>query len=191
MSSDATQDLGRKPWKPAWSTKEWKEKREAILKDACEQCGSTKPPLVVQHFWHPSDLEPPKREARDRLYEGMVAAGEWAPAPSELLGRVRVNKDPGSVAGLRCPACGAARLAIRQKTRPKYRCNTCKATTDDPTVTMRDAYRTDRQRFYEAQRESIWALARQIAQERKRAYESLDGTQHFTTQHSRVRRSPV
>ena len=35
-----------------WSTKEWKEKREKILKDLCECCGATDN-LIAQHGWKP------------------------------------------------------------------------------------------------------------------------------------------
>lgn len=35
--------------KTSWQTKDWKEVRSRELKDACEQCGSTNPPLVMNH----------------------------------------------------------------------------------------------------------------------------------------------
>jgi hypothetical protein len=40
----------------SWHTKEWKTLRDKILKDACEQCGSTEV-LTIQHIWHPRDYK--------------------------------------------------------------------------------------------------------------------------------------
>lgn len=42
----------RKPW----TTKEWKEARKGLLGSACESCGTTTPPLVLQHTWHPTPM---------------------------------------------------------------------------------------------------------------------------------------
>lgn len=35
--------------KTIWKGKAWRETRAKLLKDHCEQCGSTKPPFVLQH----------------------------------------------------------------------------------------------------------------------------------------------
>jgi len=40
-----------------WHTKEWKAKRKEKLGSACENCGTTQPPLVMQHTWHPTRVE--------------------------------------------------------------------------------------------------------------------------------------
>lgn len=37
----------------SWTTKKWKEERNEIIEDHCTQCGSSKPPMVLQHFSHP------------------------------------------------------------------------------------------------------------------------------------------
>jgi hypothetical protein len=47
----------KKSTKP-WHTKEWKVNRLKKLGTTCQECGSNKPPLVLQHKWHP----PPLRE---------------------------------------------------------------------------------------------------------------------------------
>ena len=39
-----------------WETKEWKERRAKILKDACECCGSTEN-LMIQHGWKPESYK--------------------------------------------------------------------------------------------------------------------------------------
>lgn len=41
----------------AWQTKEWKQRRAEKIGHACENCGSTNPPLVLQHKWHPPSIK--------------------------------------------------------------------------------------------------------------------------------------
>jgi len=36
-----------------WHTAAWKQKRDLLIGDRCEQCGSEKAPLVLQHLWQP------------------------------------------------------------------------------------------------------------------------------------------
>jgi hypothetical protein len=36
-----------------WSTKEWKEKRDVLIKDYCESCGKKEGPFVLQHLEQP------------------------------------------------------------------------------------------------------------------------------------------
>lgn len=40
---------GPKPWQTPW----WKERRSEHLGPACVTCGSSEPPLVLQHTWQP------------------------------------------------------------------------------------------------------------------------------------------
>ncbi|WP_160674746.1 hypothetical protein [Clostridium sp. C8-1-8] len=44
---------GQKPW----MTKEWKGLRDKLIKDHCEQCGTTEGPFVIQHTWHPTEYQ--------------------------------------------------------------------------------------------------------------------------------------
>jgi hypothetical protein len=53
------------PTKP-WQTK---KKRNELIKDSCEQCGSTKPPLVLQYMWHPSSYRNHVRVAYESFLE--------------------------------------------------------------------------------------------------------------------------
>ncbi len=39
--------------KKSWHSPEWKLERDNIIKGSCEQCDSSKPPMVLQHFTHP------------------------------------------------------------------------------------------------------------------------------------------
>lgn len=36
-----------------WATKEWKEKRDVLIKDYCESCGTKEGPFVLQHLKQP------------------------------------------------------------------------------------------------------------------------------------------
>jgi len=36
-----------------WATKEWKKKRDVLIKDYCESCGSQEGPFVLQHLKQP------------------------------------------------------------------------------------------------------------------------------------------
>lgn len=42
--------------KRSWHTKDWKERRSAIIGDKCEQCGSTEK-LTIQHLSHPEKYD--------------------------------------------------------------------------------------------------------------------------------------
>ncbi|MDB4890470.1 MAG: hypothetical protein JWL61_2325 [Gemmatimonadetes bacterium] len=37
-----------------WGTPEWKELRQRLIKDACEQCRTDEGPMTLQHLWHPA-----------------------------------------------------------------------------------------------------------------------------------------
>ncbi|MVN89220.1 hypothetical protein GO986_21015 [Deinococcus sp. HMF7620] len=36
-----------------WQTAAWKRRRAELIGDSCGSCGSTEPPMVLQHTWHP------------------------------------------------------------------------------------------------------------------------------------------
>jgi hypothetical protein len=39
--------------KKPWNTKGWKQTRDKLIKNSCEQCGEKEPPMVLQHLIHP------------------------------------------------------------------------------------------------------------------------------------------
>ena len=49
--------LKGKKLKNQWQTKEWIELRNKLIGTKCKQCGSEKPPMVLQHLWHPESLK--------------------------------------------------------------------------------------------------------------------------------------
>jgi predicted Zn-ribbon and HTH transcriptional regulator len=52
----------------AWHTKDWKERRNATIKDKCEQCGSTKN-LTLQHFSHPPKYQEIEKLVFQKFYK--------------------------------------------------------------------------------------------------------------------------
>lgn len=36
-----------------WHTRAWKEKRDTLIRDECQQCSSRQPPKVLQHLQQP------------------------------------------------------------------------------------------------------------------------------------------
>ena len=79
---EVTQDLARELyWKDhkegqrSWHTKDWKERRDAIIKDKCEQCGSVDT-LTLQHFSHPRQFSEVQRSTFQNYYEKFLIENE-------------------------------------------------------------------------------------------------------------------
>jgi hypothetical protein len=93
--------------KKPWYTKEWKEQRKILLASACESCGTTTPPLVLQHTWHPTPLYKLFYAARRKH------RGEWdawkAAHPLEVdLSALTADQDG-------CPRCGSTTIRHRKR----------------------------------------------------------------------------
>ena len=54
--NDASQSLIKMSTQP-WHSKRWKENRDRIIKNYCEQCNDRKGPFVIQHFSHSLSFE--------------------------------------------------------------------------------------------------------------------------------------
>lgn len=50
----------------AWHTKHWKELRKEFLKERCEDCGTTEPPLIIQHTKQPKKFSEFYKEIMDK-----------------------------------------------------------------------------------------------------------------------------
>lgn len=50
-----------------WHTPEWRTMRDKLIKTSCEQCGKSEGPMVLQHMWHPPDIERIKKEVAFEL----------------------------------------------------------------------------------------------------------------------------
>lgn len=115
--------------KRSWTSKEWKEKREIVLKSACEQCGKTSKTLVAQHTFHPRKRRLVFLEVCNKYgaelqknypMESMVADEEVY----EIAKKGQTLKDL-------CPRCFSFNLSKRKTKTPIYSCNHCKNEFDD------------------------------------------------------------
>jgi hypothetical protein len=113
--------------KKSWHTKDWKERRNKIIKDRCEICGSTET-LTLQHRSHPKkyyEFEKEVATAYARLYIESNATVEQ----QELLAHVENNFDYYPVD--LCPKCGRRHPNIRMRKTPQYLCTECRLEFDE------------------------------------------------------------
>lgn len=118
---EAKQILFNQPIR-SWKEKEWKDKRNEILKDHCEQCGSSGI-LVVQHFWHPQEWKD-IINSKFKKYHEMVALNP--PMDITVLDKEVIKKfHEENVQEIRevCPQCDSVNLIKRINTKPSYKCN--------------------------------------------------------------------
>lgn len=100
-----------------WHSKEWKEMRNKIIGDSCEQCGSTKKPMVLQHFDHYKDL--PKKPSKSSVVWSLMLEREAFP-PRPIVLRPA------------CPDCKKRALSQRKTMKPIWRCIGCHHVFDNP-----------------------------------------------------------
>lgn len=93
--------------KKPWVTKEWKEQRKLLLASACESCGTTTPPLVLQHTWHPTPLYKLFYAAR-RKYRSEWEAWKGSHPLEVDLSSLVANQDG-------CPRCRSTVIRYRKR----------------------------------------------------------------------------
>jgi uncharacterized paraquat-inducible protein A len=93
--------------KKPWTTKEWKEARKGLLGAACESCGTTTPPLVLQHTWHPTPLYKLFYAARRKYRAAWDVWRESHPLQVDL------SALPADEDG--CPRCGSTTIRHRKR----------------------------------------------------------------------------
>lgn len=93
--------------KKPWTTKEWKEQRKLLLASACESCGTTTPPLVLQHTWHPTPLYKLFYAARKKY------RGEWDTWKVSHPIEVDLSSLTADMDG--CPRCGSTTIRYRKR----------------------------------------------------------------------------
>lgn len=105
----------------SWHTKEWREARELIIKNACEQCGSTKQPMVLQHFIHPMSF--------GQIFRELCGKDAWVNFKKEydyILGKdLLIDRST-------CPACGSTN--IHQLKTQEWSCYKCHTKHDTPVI---------------------------------------------------------
>lgn len=110
--NDALKQLKKLP-KP-WQTKHWKEMRKKHLKDACENCGTSEPPLVIQHTKQPKRFSVHYQRIMDLYvnYEKIKAEVEEKYATEEKIEEFLQEK---SVIRGSCPECGTINIRKNNK----------------------------------------------------------------------------
>ncbi len=103
----------------SWTTKEWKEKRQIYLKDKCENCGSSKPPLVIQHTKHPTFpyYSVLNEMFKEELREIKIKAESLAKRNIEDY--LILNSEEREA----CPICHKISLRKRKNMFPQYVCS--------------------------------------------------------------------
>lgn len=140
-----------------WQLKEWQDKRKEIIANHpyCAQCGS-KEDLVVHH---PFQLLPHKLLFR-------------------LIALRRFDSETGGLQKDGCPACGSINIRARKTREPKYRCDRCYTTFEQP-VTVKDTFTVRRAAFWDWVKKNREAIQKDVEEQRKRYWErymSLEGT---------------
>jgi ribosomal protein L37AE/L43A len=126
--TEASERIYSSTTKP-WQTAAWKKKREELIKDECEQCGSTKAPMVLQHSWHP----PSYRERIREIYEEYFNEKKITSLlPEATDDEVQSFLDEFTELKDSCPSCGMRSINKRKTLTPTYRCLKCNYKFDEP-----------------------------------------------------------
>jgi hypothetical protein len=106
-----------------WQTQYWKKRRNELIKDRCDQCDSTKQPMVLQHMWHPSSYKNRVRE----IYTIFLEKEKLNTTMSEVNDE-EVHNYLNQFIETReaCPSCRRRSLTKRKTMKPTYRCISCK-----------------------------------------------------------------
>lgn len=119
--AEASEKIYGSKTKP-WHTVAWKKKRAKLIKDCCEQCGSTKGPMVLQHLWHP----PTYREHIREIYEDFfIKAQNNSSLPEATDEEVKSFIAEFTEQKEACPSCGMRSINERKTVTPIYRCRKC------------------------------------------------------------------
>lgn len=95
------------PTRKPWHTKEWKEKRKILLASQCQNCGTTKPPLVLQHTWHPTPLHKLFYNARKKYQNEWIL---WQQSHTIEIDKSSLIPDADG-----CPKCGSTTIRYRKR----------------------------------------------------------------------------
>lgn len=112
-----------------WHTKEWKEIRQARLKDYCEQCKTKQEPLVLQHM---RKTKPYQFFITEKYQEILVQEIDKGIDYEEIKDQVEQylleNMEKRNV----CPSCQSINIRERKTITPKFSCIKCKHEFDEP-----------------------------------------------------------
>jgi hypothetical protein len=105
----ALAQLTANPPKP-WHTAEWAVLRERLLGDRCQECGSTDPPFVLQHLWHPK----PFKVIESLIHQKYYAAYQQS-HPLQYP-----EEEPGDRPA--CPRCSSTVIKSPKNIAPRWKC---------------------------------------------------------------------
>lgn len=124
-----------KEGKKSWYTKDWKERRDKLIKEKCQVCGG-KETLTLQHLTHPRKFSEYLTEVR-RIYTKDYIDTNPVIDKTEFINYIREKYEYYPVAF--CPKCKWSNPSMRVRKVPKYRCLGCKHEFDTPVYIQLDA----------------------------------------------------
>src|SRR5258707_15464464 len=113
--SDALEEIKKFP--KAWHTKEWKEKREKIIKSQCEQCGSTEGVMVAQHLTHPPEFKTIRNYLFNSLLTESLKSADF-PEPVFTKDDIKEFYDKTTAMREACPSCKSMWIRKRKTKKP-------------------------------------------------------------------------
>ncbi|WP_404428006.1 hypothetical protein LG296_20670 (plasmid) [Ureibacillus chungkukjangi] len=159
--AEASEKIYSSTTKP-WQTVAWKKKREKLIKDSCEQCGSTKGPMVLQHLWHP----PSYKEHIGDIYEQFfIKAQNASSLPEATDEEVESFLSEFTEQREACPSCEMRSIIKRKTMSPIYRCRKCGFEFNTPKglpyntklrIVAPTMEKVKKRLTYEKQREFMW-----------------------------------
>jgi hypothetical protein len=117
-----------KEGKRSWHTKDWKERRNEIIKNKCEICGGIET-LTLQHRSHPRNYNEYEREVT-RKYNRLFIDSNAFDEQREFIDHVKKNFDYVPVP--LCPKCNSRYPNKRMRKKPQYLCKECRLEFDEP-----------------------------------------------------------
>ena len=117
--SEALNRVARLP-KP-WATAEWAKKRESLIREACEKCGSARGPLVLQHLWQPPTFRELCEIAKRVLQAEYEKQHPYAPPEATPFDPTQIPPRPAQQRDA-CPRCGSVNIRFNKKT-ALWHCN--------------------------------------------------------------------
>ncbi|MBN2422975.1 hypothetical protein JXB41_07145 [Candidatus Woesearchaeota archaeon] len=109
-----------------WQLKEWRDKRQTILGQKCEQCGSETPPFVVQHTWHPPKHKEVFQIVMNEYFNELFRKKE------EKYFEEIIEPQKDQFLAECCPKCELLSFYERKTITPKWRCSHCGYEFDEP-----------------------------------------------------------
>lgn len=119
-----------KEGKKSWHTKDWKERRDKVIKDKCEICDSNQT-LILQHLSHPRKYPEYKLEATREFANAQIGATVQI-SKSEFIKYLKANFDYVPVPY--CPKCRFSNPNRRVTKTPQYLCTVCRHEFDEALI---------------------------------------------------------